>query len=105
MASRGIGIGVAPQRFTPSTLGAGAVSYMTTRQETPSFLATYAQAWAALPALTVIKPRRRGCAGPRSLPIIVGMPIYEYLCAKCGRRSSALLTSFSSPDPACPYCG
>ena len=33
------------------------------------------------------------------------MPIYEYLCAKCGRRSSALLTSFSSPDPACPYCG
>jgi putative FmdB family regulatory protein len=33
------------------------------------------------------------------------VPIYEYRCEKCGRRSSALLTSFSSPDPACPHCG
>jgi putative FmdB family regulatory protein len=33
------------------------------------------------------------------------MPIYEYRCEECGKRSSALLGSFSSPDPACPYCG
>ncbi len=32
------------------------------------------------------------------------MPIYEYRCAACGKRSSALLPSFSSPDPACPHC-
>ncbi|TMD96200.1 MAG: zinc ribbon domain-containing protein [Chloroflexi bacterium] len=33
------------------------------------------------------------------------MPIYEYRCEECGKRSSALLGSFSSPDPACPHCG
>ena len=33
------------------------------------------------------------------------VPIYEYRCDKCGRRSSALLKSFSSPDPVCPHCG
>lgn len=33
------------------------------------------------------------------------MPIYEYRCDECGKRSSALLTSFSSPDPLCPHCG
>jgi putative FmdB family regulatory protein len=33
------------------------------------------------------------------------MPIYEYRCEDCGKRSSALLGSFSSPDPACPHCG
>lgn len=33
------------------------------------------------------------------------MPIYEYRCESCGKRSSALLQSFSSPDPACPHCG
>jgi putative FmdB family regulatory protein len=33
------------------------------------------------------------------------MPIYEYRCAACGKRSSTLLTSFSSADPACPHCG
>ncbi len=33
------------------------------------------------------------------------MPIYEYRCAACGRRSSSLLPSYSSPDPACPHCG
>jgi putative FmdB family regulatory protein len=33
------------------------------------------------------------------------MPIYEYRCAACGKRSSALLPSYSSPDPACPHCG
>jgi putative FmdB family regulatory protein len=33
------------------------------------------------------------------------MPIYEYRCEECGKRSSALLMSFSSPDPACPHCG
>lgn len=33
------------------------------------------------------------------------MPIYEYRCSACGKKSSALLPSFSSPDPACPHCG
>jgi putative FmdB family regulatory protein len=40
-----------------------------------------------------------------STPIIVGMPIYEYRCEECGKRSSALLPSYSSPDPVCPHCG
>ncbi len=39
------------------------------------------------------------------VPIIVGMPIYEYRCSACGKRSSTLLPSYSSPDPACPHCG
>jgi putative FmdB family regulatory protein len=33
------------------------------------------------------------------------MPIYEYRCEECGKRSSALLGSYSSPDPVCPHCG
>jgi putative FmdB family regulatory protein len=33
------------------------------------------------------------------------VPIYEYRCDECGKRSSALLPSFSSPDPVCPHCG
>jgi putative FmdB family regulatory protein len=33
------------------------------------------------------------------------MPIYEYGCAKCGKRSSALLPTWSSPDPPCAHCG
>ena len=33
------------------------------------------------------------------------MPIYEYRCDSCRKRSSALLPSFSSPDPNCPGCG
>ena len=33
------------------------------------------------------------------------MPIYEYGCTKCGRRSSALLPSWSAPDPPCSHCG
>ena len=33
------------------------------------------------------------------------MPIYEYRCEDCGKRSSALLASYSSADPACPHCG
>lgn len=33
------------------------------------------------------------------------MPIYEYRCEECGKRSSTLLASFSSADPACPHCG
>ena len=33
------------------------------------------------------------------------MPIYEYRCEECGKRSSTLLMSYSSPDPACPHCG
>ncbi len=33
------------------------------------------------------------------------MPIYEYRCDGCGKKSSALLPSFSSPDPVCPHCG
>ena len=33
------------------------------------------------------------------------MPIYEYMCDSCRKRSSALLARFSSPDPVCPECG
>ena len=33
------------------------------------------------------------------------MPIYEYRCEECGKRSSALLGSYASADPACPHCG
>ena len=33
------------------------------------------------------------------------MPIYEYRCEECGKRSSALLPTFSSADPVCPHCG
>ena len=33
------------------------------------------------------------------------MPIYEYRCEDCQKRSSALLPSYSAPDPACPHCG
>jgi putative FmdB family regulatory protein len=33
------------------------------------------------------------------------MPIYEYRCEACGKRSSALLPSYSAPDPVCPHCG
>ena len=33
------------------------------------------------------------------------VPIYEYRCEDCGKRSSALLASYSSADPACPHCG
>src|SRR5437773_2275861 len=51
-----MGMGFAPQRLTPSTLVAGALSNMTTRHGTPSLCAAYAQACAALPALTVMRP-------------------------------------------------
>jgi putative FmdB family regulatory protein len=40
-----------------------------------------------------------------NVAIIVGMPIYEYRCEACGKRSSTLLSSYSSPDPPCPHCG
>ncbi len=33
------------------------------------------------------------------------MPIYEYRCDACGKKSSSLLSSYSSPDPPCPHCG
>jgi putative FmdB family regulatory protein len=33
------------------------------------------------------------------------MPIYEYRCEECGKRSTSLLASYSSPDPPCPHCG
>ena len=33
------------------------------------------------------------------------VPIYEYRCEECHKRSSALLPRFSSPDPLCPHCG
>lgn len=33
------------------------------------------------------------------------MPIYEYRCEECGKRSSSLLPRYSSPDPPCPHCG
>lgn len=33
------------------------------------------------------------------------MPIYDYRCASCGRRSSILVRSFSSEaTPSCPAC-
>src|SRR5437588_12832359 len=51
---------------------------------------------------------RSAAASTRSIGItliIVGMPIYEYRCEECGKRSSSLLSSYSSPDPACPHCG
>lgn len=37
--------------------------------------------------------------------IFAGVPVYEYRCAACGKRSSALLASWSAPDPSCPHCG
>jgi putative FmdB family regulatory protein len=46
-------------------------------------------------------PIRRGSAWGLE-PV---MPIYEYSCEECGKRSSALLQSYSSLDPACPHCG
>lgn len=34
------------------------------------------------------------------------MPTYEYRCAKCRRRSSVLLLSYTEAvDPVCPHCG
>jgi putative FmdB family regulatory protein len=33
------------------------------------------------------------------------MPIYEYACEACGKRSTALLATWSAPDPPCPHCG
>jgi putative FmdB family regulatory protein len=33
------------------------------------------------------------------------VPIYEYRCDECGKKSSMLLATFSSPDPPCPHCG
>jgi putative FmdB family regulatory protein len=33
------------------------------------------------------------------------VPIYEYRCDECGKKSSTLLATFSSPDPPCPHCG
>ena len=34
------------------------------------------------------------------------MPIYEYVCKACGKRSSLLFRSFSSVEakPRCPHC-
>jgi putative FmdB family regulatory protein len=32
------------------------------------------------------------------------VPIYEYACPGCGKRSTALLPSWSAADPACPHC-
>jgi len=33
------------------------------------------------------------------------MPIYEYRCEECGKKSSSLLPRYSAPDPPCPHCG
>ena len=34
------------------------------------------------------------------------MPIYEYRCSACGRRSSIFVRSMSSPlSPVCSHCG
>ena len=50
-----------------------------------------------------------GRMGAEAPPRISGhtllVPIYEYRCEECGKRSSALLATFSSPDPVCPHCG
>src|SRR3989442_13451947 len=46
-------------------------------------------------------PKIRRWISGHTLPV----PIYEYRCDECEKRSSALLGSFSSPDPACPHCG
>ena len=50
-----------------------------------------------------------GCMGAEDLAKIsrhtLLVPIYEYRCQECGKRSSTLLSSYSSPDPPCPHCG
>jgi putative FmdB family regulatory protein len=33
------------------------------------------------------------------------MPLYEYLCADCGRRSEVLQKLGDPPLAACPHCG
>ncbi|HVS04538.1 MAG TPA: zinc ribbon domain-containing protein, partial [Candidatus Dormibacteraeota bacterium] len=33
------------------------------------------------------------------------MPIYEYRCQACRKRTSALLASWSSENPPCSSCG
>ncbi len=34
------------------------------------------------------------------------MPIYEYLCRDCGKKSTILVLSISAaPEPHCQYCG
>ena len=33
------------------------------------------------------------------------MPLYDYRCDDCGKRSTGLLPRFDAPDPACPHCG
>ena len=33
------------------------------------------------------------------------MPLYDYRCDECGKRSTALLPAWSAPDPPCPHCG
>ncbi len=33
------------------------------------------------------------------------MPIYEYRCERCGKKSTSLLPSYASADPPCPHCG
>ena len=50
-----------------------------------------------------------GCMGAEDPARISGhtlhVPIYEYRCESCRKRSSTLLGSYSSPDPPCPHCG
>ncbi|MBI4312556.1 MAG: hypothetical protein HY681_12365 [Chloroflexi bacterium] len=37
---------------------------------------------------------------------MIAMPIYEFLCSDCGRKSSFLTRSVtSSLDPSCQHCG
>jgi len=46
-----------------------------------------------------------GALDPATIPgHTLLVPIYEYRCEECKKRSS-LLVGFSSPDPACPHCG
>lgn len=33
------------------------------------------------------------------------MPIFEYVCAECGKITEVLVKSSNSPKPACEHCG
>ena len=82
--SRGRSLGRPPSRRTASTLAAGAVATITTRQATPRRDAARAQAMAALPALTVSRPRRLASRRARAAarkPRILKLPPYCRLSA------------------------
>uniref|UniRef100_A0A832I0M3 Zinc ribbon domain-containing protein n=1 Tax=Eiseniibacteriota bacterium TaxID=2212470 RepID=A0A832I0M3_UNCEI len=33
------------------------------------------------------------------------MPLYDFACARCGRRFEALVNRWDDPAPQCPACG